>query len=289
MCSWMMDTFGTEEQKSKYLEKLCEMEYLGSYCLTEPGSGSDAASLSTTAKRDGNEYVLNGSKAFISNGGNSDLYLVMARTGESGPKGISTIIVPKDTPGLSFGKKESKVGWNSQPTRAVIFEDCRVPVHNLLGGKEGFGFKFAMKGLDGGRVNVSSCSIGGADASLRAVIEHVSDRKQFGKPLSYFQNTQFEIAEMASKLVASRLMVRSAARLLDAGSPTATASCAMAKQFATDACFDVCNRSLQLFGGYGYLKDYPVQQYMRDTRVHQILEGTNEIMKVIVSRSLLGV
>ncbi|PVU99729.1 hypothetical protein BB559_000472 [Furculomyces boomerangus] len=287
-CAWMVDAFGTEAQKEMYLEKLGNMEYLGSYCLTEPGSGSDAMSLTTTAKKDGNKYILNGTKVFISNGGDSDIYLVMARTGGPGPKGISTFIVPKDSVGLSFGKKERKVGWNSQPTRSVILEDCEVSVENLLGGEEGKGFKFAMMGLDGGRINIASCSIGGADASLRAAIEHTTVRNQFGQEISKFQNTQFEIAEMAGKLNASRAIVRQAARLLEAKVPMATASCAMAKQFATDACFDICNRSLQLHGGYGYLKDYPVQQYMRDTRVHQILGGTNEIMKLVVSRSILN-
>ncbi|OMJ18456.1 Isobutyryl-CoA dehydrogenase, mitochondrial [Smittium culicis] len=292
MCSWMIDTFGTQSQKDLYLEKLCSMEYLGSYCLTEPNSGSDATSIKTTASLVNNEYVLNGTKAFISNGGDSDMYIVMARTGGSGPKGISTLLVPKSSEGLSFGKKESKVGWNSQPTRMVIFDNCKVPKENLLGGVEGQGFKYAMMGLDGGRINIASCSLGAAQMSIEQTVDYCSTREQFGQPISKFQNTQFEVASMASGLFASRTAVRQAARLLDGsgGYPksTITAAVAMAKQFATDTCFDICNRSLQLHGGYGYLKDYPVQQFMRDTRVHQILEGTNEIMKVIVSRSIFN-
>ncbi|KAI9140464.1 acyl-CoA dehydrogenase/oxidase [Paraphysoderma sedebokerense] len=259
---------------------------LASYCLTEPGAGSDASSLSTTAKREGDYYVLNGSKAFISGGGQSDIYVVMARTGGPGPKGISCFLVERETAGLSFGKKEKKVGWNSQPTRAVIFEDCKVPITNLIG-EEGQGFKIAMKGLDGGRINIASCSLGGAQAALESALDHVKVRKQFGTTLSTFQNTQFKLSEMAADLNASRLMVRNAAKLLDEKSQLATASCAMAKMFATEKCFDITNQALQLHGGYGYLKDYTVQQYLRDLRVHTILEGTNEIMRMIVSRELL--
>ncbi|KAI9595036.1 mitochondrial isobutyryl-CoA dehydrogenase [Syncephalis fuscata] len=287
MCAWMIDRFGNEEQRKKYLPSLVAMETLASYCLTEPSAGSDAASLATTAVRKGDHYVLNGSKAFISGGGHSDVYVVMARTSGAGPKGISAFIIEKGTPGLSFGKKESKVGWNSQPTRAVAFEDCLVPAENLLG-KEGQGFQFAMKGLDGGRINIASCSLGAAQASIEAALDHTAVRKQFNKPLNQFQHNQFKMAEMAADLNASRLMVRQAARLLEQGAPMATSYCAMAKVFATDRCFDVCNQALQLHGGYGYLKDYPVQQWVRDCRVHQILEGTNEIMKVIVSRELVG-
>ncbi|KAI8055125.1 mitochondrial isobutyryl-CoA dehydrogenase [Syncephalis plumigaleata] len=286
MCAWMIDTFGNDEQRQQYLPSLVSMETLASYCLTEPGAGSDAASLATTAVKKGDHYILNGSKAFISGGGNSDIYVIMARTGDAGPKGISAFIVEKDTPGLSFGKKEKKVGWNSQPTRAVIMEDCQVPIKNLLGA-EGQGFQFAMKGLDGGRINIASCSLGAAQASLEAALEHTTVRKQFNTTLNQFQYNQFKMAEMATNLNASRLMVREAARLLDEKSASATSNCAMAKLFATDQCFDICNQALQLHGGYGYLKDYRVQQWMRDSRVHQILEGTNEIMRLIVARELV--
>jgi len=286
MCAWMIDEFGNQEQRKKFLPDLLTMDKFASYCLTEPGSGSDAASLSTSAKLKGDEYILNGSKAFISGGGDSDVYVVMCRTGGPGPKGISCIVVEKGTPGLSFGKKENKVGWNSQPTRAVIFEDCRVPKANLLG-HEGEGFKFAMKGLDGGRINIASCSLGAAQSALELTAEHITIRKQFGKPLSEFQHNQFKLAEMATNVVASRLMIRNAAQLLDKKLPSATVHCAMAKLFATDHGFEICNQALQMHGGYGYLKDYAVQQYMRDVRVHQILEGTNEVMRLIVSRALL--
>ncbi|XP_048578658.1 isobutyryl-CoA dehydrogenase, mitochondrial isoform X2 [Nematostella vectensis] len=287
MVTWMIDSFGNEEQKEKYIPSLVTMEKFASYCLTEPGSGSDAASLATTAKRDGDHYVLNGSKMFISGGGDTDIYLCMVRTGEEGPNGISSVLVEKGTPGLSFGKKERKVGWNSQPTRAVIFEDCRVPVQNLIG-SEGQGFKIAMKGLNGGRINIASCSLGAAQAALEQTKQYVSDRKQFNRSLSSFQNAQFKLAEMATDLTASRLMVRHAATSLDKNAHNVATLCAMAKLFATDKCFEITNQCMQLHGGYGYLKDYPVQQYMRDTRVHQILEGTNEIMRVIISRDLLS-
>ncbi|RKP14036.1 butyryl-CoA dehydrogenase [Piptocephalis cylindrospora] len=287
MAVWMIDTFGNEKQRKQYVPDLASMNHLASYCLTEPGAGSDASSLRTTAVLKGDEYILNGSKAFISGGGFSDVYVIMARTGEAGPKGISCFIVEKDSPGLSFGKKEDKLGWNSQPTRAVIMEDCRIPAANLLGG-EGQGFKIAMMGLDGGRINIGACSLGAAQATLETTLDYTSDRQQFGKAISSFQNTQFTMADMAIALNSSRLMVREAARLMDASSPLATTYCAMAKVQATEACYQICDQGLQLHGGYGYLKDYKVQQYLRDSRVHRILEGTNEIMRLITSRSLLS-
>merc|ERR1719329_108101 len=287
MCAWMLDSFANEEQKARFLPPLCTMEHLASYCLTEPNSGSDAASLATTAVRDGDDYVLNGSKAFISGGGVSDIYVVMCRTGGPGPKGISTIVVPKDAKGIAFGKNESKMGWRTQPTCAVMFEDCRVPAANLIGA-EGDGFRFAMKGLDGGRVNIATCSVGAAARCLELAYRQTVDRKQFGKSIASFQNTQFKLADMASSLVQSRLLVRNAAQLLDEKHPDAPTACAMAKLRATDNGFDICNDALQMFGGYGYLKDYPIERYLRDVRVHQILEGTNEIMKLIVSRKMIG-
>ncbi|KAM4704234.1 isobutyryl-CoA dehydrogenase, mitochondrial [Rhinophrynus dorsalis] len=286
MCVWMIDTFGNEEQRHRFCPSLCSMDKFASYCLTEPGSGSDAASLLTSAKKDGDHYILNGSKAFISGGGDTDVYVVMCRTGSSGPRGISCLVVEKGTPGLSFGKKEKKVGWNSQPTRAVIFEDCRVPVTNRLS-EEGQGFNIAMRGLNGGRINIASCSLGAAHASLLLARDHLAVRKQFGEPLSNNQYLQFTLAEMATRLVTARLIVRHASQALDAGRGEAATLCAMAKLFATDECFEVCNKALQMHGGYGYLKDYAVQQYVRDIRVHQILEGTNEVMRMIVARSLL--
>ncbi|XP_048836383.1 isobutyryl-CoA dehydrogenase, mitochondrial [Brienomyrus brachyistius] len=286
MCAWMIDTFGSPEQRKTYCPDLCSMQKFASYCLTEPGSGSDAASLLTSAQRKADHYVLNGSKAFISGAGESDVYVVMCRTGGKGPKGISCLVVEKSTPGLSFGKKEKKVGWNSQPTRAVIFEDCTVPAANRLG-QEGEGFNIAMKGLNGGRINIASCSLGAAHASVQLAREHLTVRKQFGETLSKSQFLQFRLAEMATRLVASRLMVRQAAASLQEGRDDAVALCSMAKLFATDECFTICNQALQMFGGYGYLKDFPVQQYVRDLRVHQILEGTNEVMRMIISRSLL--
>jgi len=287
MCAWMIDSFASDKQKAEFLPPLCSMEHLASYCLTEPNSGSDAASLATTAVRDGDDYILNGSKAFISGGGVSDIYVVMCRTGGSGPKGISTIVVPKNAKGLSFGKNEDKLGWKSQPTCAVIFENCRVPAANLIG-KEGDGFKFAMKGLDGGRISIGTCSVGAAARCLDLALQHSIDRKQFGKPIVAFQNTQFKLADMATSLLGSRLLVRNAAKLLDAKHPDATTACAMAKQEATDRGFEICNTALQLFGGYGYLKDYPIERYLRDVRVHQILEGTNEIMRHIIARKMLS-
>ena len=286
MACWMIDRFGDDAQRKQFLPKLMTMAHFASYCLTEPGAGSDAAALQTKAERDGDHYVLNGSKAFISGGSTSDIYVCMVRTGAEGPSGISCLVVEKDAPGLSFGKKELKLGWNSQPTAAVVFEDCRVPVANRIG-EEGDGFKIAMMGLDGGRLNVSACSIGGARACLEAARNHMMERRQFGRPLADFQALQFKLADMATELEAARLMVRRAAAALDAGHPEATQYCAMAKRFATDAGFDVCNEALQIHGGYGYIKEYPVQRFLRDVRVHQILEGTNEIMRVIIARRLL--
>ena len=286
MASWMIDSFGAEIQRARWLPKLMTMEHFASYCLTEPGSGSDAAALATKARRDGDNYVLNGSKAFISGGSRSDIYVCMVRTGDDSPGGITCVVVEKDAPGLSFGKQERKLGWNSQPTAAVIFENCRVPVANRIGA-EGDGFKIAMKGLDGGRVNISACSIGGARACLDAAKAYMLERKQFGKRLADFQALQFKLADMATELEAARLMTHHAARAIDDGDVDATMYCAMAKRFATDTGFTVCNDALQLHGGYGYLRDYPIERYLRDVRVHQILEGTNEIMRVIVSRKLL--
>jgi alkylation response protein AidB-like acyl-CoA dehydrogenase len=287
MAAWMIDRFGTCEQRARFLPKLTTMAHFASYCLTEPDSGSDAAALATKAMRDGDEYVLNGTKAFISGGSVSDVYVVMVRTGGAGPKGISCLVVEKDAPGLSFGKKERKLGWNTQPTAMVIFEDCRVPVANRIG-EEGDGFKIAMAGLDGGRLNISACSLGGARACLDAARDHMLERRQFGQPLADFQALRFKLADMATELDAARLMVQRGAASLDRGDPEATMHCAMAKRLATDAGFYICNEALQLFGGYGYLKDFPVERYLRDVRVHQILEGTNEIMRVIIARRLLG-
>jgi alkylation response protein AidB-like acyl-CoA dehydrogenase len=286
MAAWMIDRFGTQEQRQQWLPKLCTMEHFASYCLTEPGSGSDAASLKTRAERDGDHYVLNGSKAFISGGGRSDVYVVMVRTGGPGPKGISTLVVPKGTPGLSFGKQEEKMGWNSQPTAAVIFEDCRVPVANRLG-EEGEGFKIAMMGLDGGRLNIGACSLGGAQAALNAALEYGQVRKQFGKALVEFQALQFKLADMETELTAARLLLQRAASALDAKAYDATKLCAMAKRYATDIGFKVCNDALQLHGGYGYIREYPIERLLRDLRVHQILEGTNEIMREIIVRKML--
>ncbi len=287
MAAWMIDVFGGELQRRKFLPKLCTMEHFASYCLTEPDSGSDAASLKTRAVRDGDHYVLNGSKAFISGGGVSDIYVCMVRTGGAGPKGISCIVVKKGTPGLSFGARERKLGWKSQPTAMVNFENCRVPVENLIGG-EGDGFKIAMAGLDGGRLNIAACSIGGAQFCLDRTIEYMRERKQFGSRLSDFQALRFRIADYATELEASRLMVRRAAVAVGAGEPSGTRLAAMAKRLATDAGFEVVNGCLQLHGGYGYLRDHPIERVLRDVRVHQILEGTNEVMRLIVSRDMLG-
>jgi alkylation response protein AidB-like acyl-CoA dehydrogenase len=285
MCEGMIDKFGDDRQRKRWLPKLCSMEHFGSYCLTEPNSGSDAASLQTRARLDGDHYVLNGSKAFISGGGRSDIYVVMARTGGPGAKGISAIVVPSGTPGLKFGAQERKLGWNAQPTCMVMFDDCRVPVANRLAA-EGDGFKIAMAGLDGGRINIAACSLGAAKACLALAREYTATRKQFGQAIGEFQSIQFKLADMATNLEAARLMVRSAATKLDKKDPEATLYCAMAKRFTTDVCFDICNDALQLHGGYGYLMDYPIERYLRDCRVHQILEGTNEVMRLIIARRL---
>lgn len=286
MCSWMIDRFASEELRRKYCPKLTSMEMIASYCLTEPGSGSDAAALKTKAVRDGDHYVLNGSKAFISGAGTSDLYVVMVRTGEDGPKGISTVLVEKGTPGLSFGAQERKMGWNSQPTAIVNFEDCRIPVSNRVG-DEGEGFKFAMMGLDGGRLNIAACSLGTAKAALKAALDYANERQAFGKRLNQQQALQFKLADMATELEASRVMLYQAAWKLDNKTPDATRFCAMAKRLVTDTGFKVVNDALQIHGGYGYLKDYPLERMLRDVRVHQILEGANEIMRVIVARDML--
>jgi alkylation response protein AidB-like acyl-CoA dehydrogenase len=287
MAAWMIDAFATDAQRHRFLPRLASMEHFASYCLTEPGSGSDAASLATRAVREGGDYVLNGTKAFISGGGVSDIYLVMARTGADGPRGISCIVVEKGTPGLSFGAQEKKLGWKSQPTAMVLFDDCRVPVENRIG-EEGQGFRIAMGGLDGGRLNIAACSIGGAQFCLDRTIEHMRERKQFGARLADFQALGFRIADYATELEAARLMVRRAAVAVGNGEPHGTRLAAMAKRFATDTGFDVVNGCLQIFGGYGYLRDHPIERVLRDVRVHQILEGTNEIMRLIVSRDLLS-
>jgi alkylation response protein AidB-like acyl-CoA dehydrogenase len=287
MAAWMIDRFGDADQRRRFLPTLTTMERFASYCLTEPGAGSDAAALKSRAVREGDHYVINGAKAFISGGPSSDIFVCMLRTGGPGAGGISTIVVEKDAPGLSFGRKEKKLGWNSQPTAMVLFENCRVPAANRLGA-EGDGFKIAMMGLDGGRLNVSACSLGGARACLDAAREHLGVREQFGRKLAEFQALQFKLADMATDLDAARLMVHRAAASLDTGDSDATLHCAMAKRFATDVGFRVCNDALQLHGGYGYMKDYSIERYFRDVRVHQILEGTNEIMRVIIARRLLG-
>jgi len=285
MASWMIDRFGSDELRRRYLPKLTTMEFIASYCLTEPGSGSDAAAMKTSARKDGDHYVLNGSKAFISGAGLSDVYVVMARSGGEGAKGVSAFVVEKGTPGLSFGAPEKKMGWNAQPTAQVNFDDCRVPEANRIGG-EGEGFKIAMAGLDGGRINIASCSLGGAGLALDTAKSYLETRRQFGQALKEFQGLQWRLADMATDLDAARLMVRRAAHALDNKHPNATRYCAMAKRFATDAGFDVANQALQLHGGYGYLKDFPLERIVRDLRVHQILEGTNEIMRVITAREL---
>ena len=285
MASWMIDRFGSDDLRHRWLPRLTTMELIASYCLTEPGSGSDAASLRTTARKDGDHYVLNGSKAFISGGGVSDVYVVMARTGDDGPKGVSTFVVEKGQDGLSFGANERKMGWNAQPTAQINFDGVRVHESNRVG-QEGEGFRFAMMGLDGGRLNIASCSLGGAQFALDTAKAYMETRNQFGRPLKDFQALQFKLADMATELEAARLMVRRAADALDKRDPQATKLCAMAKRFATDAGFAVANDALQLHGGYGYLQDYPLERIVRDLRVHQILEGTNEIMRVIISREM---
>jgi alkylation response protein AidB-like acyl-CoA dehydrogenase len=288
MCAWMIDRFGSQAQREKFLPRLISMERLACYCLTEPGSGSDAAALRTRAVRDGDTYVLNGQKQFISGAGNDyDFYVVMARTGEDGPKGISTFVIEGGTSGLKFGANERKMGWNAQPTRAVIFEDCRIPAENRLG-EEGVGFKIAMAGLDGGRLNIGACSLGGAQSALDKALAYMKERKAFGKRLDEFQALQFRLADMATELEAARTLLWRAAAALDAKAPDATRLCAMAKRFATDTGFQVADGALQMFGGYGYLADYGVEKLVRDLRVHRILEGTNEIMRLIVAREMVG-
>ncbi len=286
MATWMVDRYGDDNLRAKYVPRLTAGELIASYCLTEPGAGSDAASLSTKATRDGDDYILNGTKTFISGAGWSDIYVVMARTSDNGAKGVSTFVIEKGTPGLSFGANEKKMGWNAQPTAQVIMEDCRIPAENRVGA-EGDGFKFAMSGLDGGRINIGACSLGGAQKALDASLQYTKERKQFGKSISDFQNTQFMLADMATELEASRMMIYRAADMLDKKLPNAGAACAMAKRFCTDMCSKIANDALQLHGGYGYLSEYEIEQIVRDLRVHQILEGTNQIMRMIVSRSLL--
>ena len=287
MSAWMIDAYGSDEQRKTWLPRLCSMELLASYCLTEPGAGSDAAALTTRAQRDGDDYLLNGQKQFISGAGAGDLYVVMARTGGEGPSGISTLIVPGDTAGISLGANERKMGWSAQPTRAVVFENARVPVANRLG-EEGIGFKIAMAGLDGGRLNIAACSLGGALIALEKTLAYMKERKAFGKRLDEFQALQFRLADMATALEASRTFLWRAAAALDRKDADATTLCAMAKRFVTDSCFEIANQALQLHGGYGYLSEYGIEKLVRDLRVHQILEGTNEIMRLIVARSLVG-
>ena len=287
MASWMLASFADQELKDAWLPRLVSGELLASYCLTEPDAGSDAAHLRTRAKRDGEDYVLDGSKCFISGAGSTDVLIVMARSGEdSGAKGISCFLVPADAPGVKYGRNELKMGWRAQPTRTISFEGVRIPAGNRIG-PEGQGFVYAMKGLDGGRINIASCSLGAAQAALEQSLRYVDERKQFGKPLSEFQALQFKLADMLTDLTASRQMVRLAAHKLDHAHSEASLYCAMAKRFATDHCFTLCNEALQLHGGYGYLNDYPLERWVRDSRVHQILEGTNEIMRVIIARRLL--
>jgi len=286
MCAWMLTRFGSDYLKQQYGHKLTGGEWLASYCLTEPNAGSDAASLRTTASRRGNRYLLNGSKAFISGAGSTELLIVMARTGGDGAKGISCFAVPTDLPGISFGRKEQKMGWNSQPTRTISFENVELPEENRIG-EEGQGFIFAMKGLDGGRINIATCSLGTAQAALDNAQAYMLQRKQFGKPIADFQALQFKLADMVTELTAARQLVRLACFKLDNKDPEATTYCAMAKRFATDLCFNVCNEALQIHGGYGYIREYPMERYLRDARVHQILEGTNEIMRVIIARRML--
>ncbi|WEK39793.1 MAG: isobutyryl-CoA dehydrogenase [Candidatus Brevundimonas colombiensis] len=297
MATWMIDRFGSDDLRGRFVPSLVRMERpssseaigpqgcIASYCLTEPGSGSDAAALRTTAVRDGDHYVLNGSKAFISGAGTSDVYVVMVRTGGEGPKGVSALVVEAGTPGLSFGAQEKKMGWNAQPTAIVQFDDCRVPVANLIG-EEGAGFRYAMAGLDGGRLNIAACSLGGARLALETAQGYVATRKQFGRPIGEFQALQFRLADMATDLEAARLMVLRGAWAIDNNHPEKTKWCAMAKRLATDACFQIADEALQLHGGYGYLKDYPLERIVRDLRVHRILEGTNEIMRVIIAREM---
>jgi alkylation response protein AidB-like acyl-CoA dehydrogenase len=286
MAGWMIATWGSEQVRLDWAGSLAAGTKLASYCLTEANAGSDAASITTSARRDGEDYVLNGAKAFISGAGDTDVLVVMARTGADGSGGISAFAVPSDTPGLSFGNNEAKMGWNSQPTRTISFENVRVPEHHLLGA-EGEGFSIAMQGLEGGRINIAACSLGAAQATLDMTQRYLSERKQFGQVLADFQALQFRLADMATELVAARQMVYKAAWALDSDHPEKTAYCAMAKRFATDTGFKVCNEAMQLHGGYGYLRDFPIERFFRDARVHQILEGTNEVMRVIIARRLL--
>ena len=285
MAAWMIDTYGNDEQRQRLLPPLTSMEKIASYCLTEPGSGSDAAALKTTAKRDGDHYVLNGTKQFISGAGSNDVYVVMARTGGDGPKGVSAFVVDADSNGLSFGAQERKMGWHIQPTAQVMFDDCRVPAENRLA-DEGIGFRIAMSGLDGGRLNIAACSLGGAAAALAKAQEYAAERKAFGQAIGQFQAIQFKLADMATELEAARMLLYAAAAKLDARTADATQACAMAKRFATDTGFNVANEALQIHGGYGYLAEYGVEKIVRDLRVHQILEGTNEIMRVIIARAM---
>jgi alkylation response protein AidB-like acyl-CoA dehydrogenase len=287
MVAGMIDRYGNDEQRRKYLPQLCSMEHFASYCLTEPSAGSDAAALRTRAVRDGDHYIVNGSKQFISGAGTAELYAVMVRTGGEGPKGVSTLLIEKDMKGVSFGANEYKMGWNAQPTRQVTFEDVRVPVANRLG-DEGIGFKIAMAGLDGGRINIAAASLGGAQTALDKAIAYLGERKAFGQNIGQFQALQFRVADMATELEAARLLLWRAACALDEKAPEATKLCAMAKRFVTDVGFNVANQALQLLGGYGYLADYGIEKIVRDLRVHQILEGTNEIMRVIIARGLLA-
>jgi len=286
MCAWMVDSLGTEEQRAEWVPRLCSMEKIASYCLTEPGSGSDASALKARAEKKDDQFILNGSKAFISGAGVSDFYLVMLRTGQEGAKGISTVIVENGTPGLSFGANEKKMGWHTQPTSEVLFDDCAIPVSNLLG-QEGQGFTYAMKALDGGRLNIAACSLGGAQAALDRALGYMQERKAFGKSLANFQALQFKIADMETELQAARTFLRHAAWKLDHKEPDASKYCAMAKRFVTDVGFKVANEALQIHGGYGYLADFGIEKTVRDLRVHQILEGTNEIMRLIVARHML--
>ncbi len=286
MVTWMIASYASEEVQQAYCPKLIGGAWLGSYCLTEPNAGSDAASLTTSAVKHGDKYIINGAKVFISGAGETDVLVVMARTQGSGAKGISAFVVPADSKGISYGRKEPKLGWNSQPTRSITFDNVAIPASHLLG-EEGQGFIFAMKGLDGGRINIATCSVGTAQQALNQATQYIQERKQFGKALSQFQSLQFKLADLATELVAARQLVRLAASKLDKQSPDATAYCAMAKRFATDVGFNVCDQALQLYGGYGYIKEYPMERYFRDVRVHQILEGTNEIMRLIIARRLL--
>jgi alkylation response protein AidB-like acyl-CoA dehydrogenase len=287
MASWMIANFADAKLSSRYLPKLVTMERLASYCLTEPGSGSDAASLKTRAVRDGDDYVVNGAKAFISGAGENEVYVCMVRTSDDGHRGISCLVVDRDTPGVSFGANERKLGWHSQPTAMITFDDARVPAESLVG-KEGDGFRIAMSGLDGGRLNIGACSLGGAQRCLDEAVGYVKERRQFGQAIAEFQNTQFTLAEMATELEAARVLLHTAALKVTEGASDKTRFAAMAKLKATEAGFDIANRALQLHGGYGYLMDYPVERFLRDLRVHQILEGTNQIMRMIIGRELLA-